>query len=187
MRANIFTSGKIYGRWTLLSSDYTTKYFGKNNRPVRCYLCKCECGKEKLVRGDYLLRGTSKSCGCLRSDRAREKGKSQRTEDSYHNLIYGECKRSSKYRGIDFNLTKSQHRDIITKPCKYCGQKPFIRENVRCGIPFPHLGIDRIDNTIGYNIENCVPCCSICNSMKMDHSLEDFYNHIIKIIRHTNI
>jgi len=187
MKANTFIVGQTYGRWTILSSDHTTQYFGKNKRPVRCYSCRCECGKEKLVRGDYLLHGTSQSCGCLRSDRARESGKNQKTKTSYHNLIYGECKRSAAYRKINFNLTKDQHYNIITQPCEYCGKKPFIRENVRSGIPFPHLGIDRIDSTKGYNIDNCVPCCSMCNSMKLNYSLDSFYDHIMKIIQYKNL
>lgn len=28
--------------------------------------CKCKCGTEKLVRGDGLKNGTTKSCGCYK-------------------------------------------------------------------------------------------------------------------------
>ena len=35
-------------------------------------------------------------------------------------------------------------------------------------------GIDRVDNNRGYEIENVVPCCTSCNSAKMDLSKEDF-------------
>lgn len=45
-------------------------------------------------------------------------------------------------------------------------------------------GIDRIDSTKGYSADNCVPCCSKCNRMKLDHSIEDFKNHISKIYNH---
>lgn len=30
------------------------------------YLCKCDCGKEKIVIGRDLLSGNTKSCGCIR-------------------------------------------------------------------------------------------------------------------------
>lgn len=43
-----------YGRWTILEEKE-----GK-------FLCKCECGVEKLVNPSYLIDGRSKSCGCLR-------------------------------------------------------------------------------------------------------------------------
>jgi 5-methylcytosine-specific restriction endonuclease McrA len=30
-------------------------------------------------------------------------------------------------------------------------------------------GIDRVDNSIGYTPDNCVPCCTQCNRIKLDH------------------
>lgn len=181
MKPNTFSVGEKYDRWEVLSSSHTIQYYGKNNRPVRCYLCKCECGKEQLVRGDYLLQGRSKSCGCLRSDRAKQVGIKQKTKTSYHNLIYGDCKRSAKHRKKEWNLTKEQHYDIICKPCFYCGTEPILRES-KVGIPFPHWGIDRYDNMKGYVYENCVPCCPTCNSMKMNLDSKTFINHIKQII-----
>ena len=56
--------------------------FGNYNRPARCVNCKCDCGTEKWVRGDYLINGRSKSCGCLRSEQAKLKGKIQKTKTS---------------------------------------------------------------------------------------------------------
>ena len=32
------------------------------------YLCKCECGKEVIVRGAYLRNGNTKSCGCIHNE-----------------------------------------------------------------------------------------------------------------------
>ncbi len=182
MKPNTFCLGEKYNRWEIISSLHTTNYFGKNNRPVRCYLCRCECGKEQLVRSDYLIQGRSKSCGCLRSDRARQIGIKQKTKTSYHNLIYGDCKRSAKHRNKEWNLTKEEHLDIITKPCLYCGKEPILRES-KVGIPFPHWGVDRKDNTKGYIYDNCVSCCPTCNTMKMNLDTTTFIDHIKQIIK----
>ena len=40
---------------------------GNNKWGSSLWLCKCDCGIEKVVIGDNLKRGCTKSCGCLRS------------------------------------------------------------------------------------------------------------------------
>ena len=37
------------------------------------YLCKCECGKEVIVKASYLRNGNTKSCGCLRKAKLMER------------------------------------------------------------------------------------------------------------------
>lgn len=62
------------------------------------------------------------------------------------------CK--DKKRGFEFNIT---HRwfaeNIITQPCTYCGNT----KNVGC---------DRIDNSKGHTIENVIPACYDCNTLR---------------------
>jgi len=180
MKPNTFIVGEKYNRWVVINDSHQTQYFGKNNRPVRCFLCECECGKQQFVRGDYLTQNRSKSCGCLRSEIAKLTGKKQKTITSYHNKIYGDSKRSAKHRGKEWFLSKQEHLDIITKSCYYCEENPILRKS-NIGVPFPHWGIDRQDNNIGYTVNNSVSCCSICNTMKMDLSIENFSNHIKKL------
>ncbi len=52
-------TGKKFNRWTVLKRVENDKY----NNPQ--YLCKCECGTVKIIRGYALKKGASKSCGCL--------------------------------------------------------------------------------------------------------------------------
>ena len=52
--------GQQYGYWTVLED---AGWIGSNH----CYLCRCECGKEKTVAGTSLKSGSSKSCGCHKS------------------------------------------------------------------------------------------------------------------------
>ena len=42
-----------------------------------------------------------------------------------------------------------------------------------CGNAAPN-GIDRVNNEIGYKLDNCKPCCKHCNYVKGDLSIEDF-------------
>ena len=42
---------------------------------LRYFLCKCDCGKEKLVRFGNLMCGAIRSCGCLRKETVKENAK----------------------------------------------------------------------------------------------------------------
>ena len=57
--------GETFGRLTVTSLSEP-----KNGH--RYWFCKCSCGNEKEVSGGILKRGDVKSCGCLRSETARE-------------------------------------------------------------------------------------------------------------------
>jgi hypothetical protein len=81
---------------------------------------------------------------------------------------FSQYKGDAKRRNYEFSLTFEQFSELINKECHYC---PTI----------PARGIDRVDNTQGYIPSNCVSCCSKCNEMKMDKSVQEFYSHIEKI------
>jgi hypothetical protein len=61
--------GEKYGRWTVVADDGT----GTHNKG-RKVLCRCECGKERMVDPRSLKSGASKSCGCLRRETNAAKG-----------------------------------------------------------------------------------------------------------------
>ena len=59
MSSLIDLTGQTFGRLTVL------KYHGVNDKGIHMWLCRCECGNEKVVRGDALRYGITRSCGCL--------------------------------------------------------------------------------------------------------------------------
>jgi hypothetical protein len=180
-----------FNRWTVIDSTPVIKRYGKNHanskgRPVRSFLCRCDCGTERIVRGDYLHRETSKSCGCLTKEVARTKGRKQRTKESYHNLLICSTKSNAKQRHLFFDLTKEEHLFLIEQPCFYCGLMPIMpttKQAKRTGIPFPHHGIDRKDSATGYIKMNCVSCCSVCNYMKHTLTIEQFIDQCRLIVQ----
>lgn len=69
MTTRINIKGRTFGRWLVIS--FFGRAAGGSGHSV--WRCKCECGAEKIIDGMSLLRGASKSCGCLRRDVTREK------------------------------------------------------------------------------------------------------------------
>lgn len=61
-------TGLPFGRWTVQRFSHTE---GEHYH----WLCRCDCGNSGTPRADMLQAGESKSCGCLRADRARETGR----------------------------------------------------------------------------------------------------------------
>jgi hypothetical protein len=51
--------GETFSRWYVVAR-------GKTIARQTYYLCRCSCGNTKEITRQSLLRGTSKSCGCLR-------------------------------------------------------------------------------------------------------------------------
>ena len=66
--------GQKFGRFTVLEFDKVDKgsYYWK---------CVCECGNHKNITSSNLLRGTSKSCGCLKKELAKTKKREMCIED----------------------------------------------------------------------------------------------------------
>ena len=51
--------GKKYNKLTVLELDHTDKHYHK------FFKCRCDCGKEVVLRSDKIDSGKTKSCGCL--------------------------------------------------------------------------------------------------------------------------
>lgn len=88
--------------------------------------------------------------------------------------IYRRYKSSAVKRDIAFDLTKDQFMSLIESTCVYCGT-------------VEQVGVDRIDNSVGYTLENSASCCHYCNRMKWTHNKEAFLSHIAKIAKHRGI
>lgn len=99
-----------------------------------------------------------------------------REEVSSMHAIMNNYKRSAKQRGFNFYLTEEQFYEISQKNCYYCGIIPSQKNG-----GFTYNGIDRIDNTKGYSIDNIVPCCGICNRAKGNLTLPEFKDWIGRV------
>jgi hypothetical protein len=169
-------TGKIFGRLTVI------KYMNKYK-----WLCKCSCGNEKEIRSDMLKSGTTKSCGCLQketcSNLAKKYNKNKLFEDrtlAAFNQLYGNYKYSAKRRNYIFELTKEEFKNLTKQKCYYCDTEPIQIHKCNSSI-YIYNGIDRINNDLGYNINNCVPCCGDCNKLKYQKSFSDYVEYIKRV------
>lgn len=55
-RCTIDLTGRTFGRLTVIQYDHS-----KNGA---YWLCRCECGKTKVIKGNSLTKGVTTSCGC---------------------------------------------------------------------------------------------------------------------------
>lgn len=77
---------------------------------------------------------------------------------------------ASRRRGIEHLIGCSLFASYFRMPCAYCGMPPSGKGYGGSR----HSGVDRVDNEVGYEAGNLLPCCSWCNYAKRDMSLLDF-------------
>jgi hypothetical protein len=174
--------GDVFGHLTVIKRLPRLRTKPKRSR----FLCECSCGNYKKIDAGNLRKPGKRSCGCVRRKQAIEKGKNQRTIKSFFNYFYGNYKRTASYRSIKFSLSLSQFQTLAMQPCFYCAAPPILKTNTP-GIPVPIHGLDRVNNRLGYTIENCVPCCKTCNTMKLDLSLDEFKTYITKLFQRKHL
>lgn len=165
-------------------------------------LIECECGNIKEKDSSHV------SAGCLTCGNGcpiSKKLKSQmRKGISLTSLmlpagvtgfrrLFDMYKRRAKKFSRDFSLTEDEFRSLTKSNCYYCGEPPSMvyihkeknsTEQAKENGKYIYNSVDRIDSGLGYTVENSRPCCKICNTMKLNHSEEDFVEHIKKVYEH---
>lgn len=121
----------------------------------------CEdCGKQ--VESIY-----AKFCIDCKVLKRRATAKANKDKYQYHKqpkVRYATYKRGALRRGYVFELTLEEFNNLWNAPCSYCAE------------PINGIGIDRINNSIGYTLNNTCACCTDCNMMKGKMSKEQFIN-----------
>ena len=83
MNSNVFQdlTGKRFGRLIVLNRAHTDKHTNIY------WLCLCNCGNTKVIRGTHLKTGLTRSCECLHKEAAAKQGHTKRTHGhtSYDN------------------------------------------------------------------------------------------------------
>jgi len=130
---------------------YNNTYRKKNAEKYRCY--------QREYARKYRKKNKEKVSEINRNWKIRNKEKTREYSRRYRltpKSRYGKYKRSAKERGYKFELSLNQFSEILfssSVKCFYCGSKT-------------KLGLDRVNNKIGYCITNIVSACWSCNKLK---------------------
>jgi len=165
---NIDLKGQRFERLLVLEAA------GKDHRGNRLWRCLCDCGNITEVITWRLRSGNTRSCGCIKDEQRKNLNLLPSGEAAFTQLFY-QYQGGAKDRGIEWSLSKELFRELVETNCSYCGRVPFqIKSPKGANGSYIHGGIDRIDSTLGYSAENSVPCCKVCNFMKLDMTREAF-------------
>ena len=141
--------GRRFGRLVVIAR-------GENRGIKPGWLCRCDCGTEKELRGGDLRKGLTSSCGCLRNERV-----------SAAISTHGDARRSGKRPEYNVWLNvRSRCSNPKNKAFKYYGGHGISicarwRDDYSAFIadmgyrPSPKHTIDRIDNDGNYEPGNC--------------------------------
>ena len=165
---------------------FAIRKVGKNRFGHSIWLCDCDCGGRTRTLSSSLIRGYTRSCGCLRKGR-----KYLPDGEAAFNILLRKYKASASDRGYSFRLSRQSFKKLTLSGCFYCGMEPnqTVKVSNRHNLNknYIHNGLDRVNNSKGYSIQNCVPCCSSCNYSKRDLSQKEFLSKVSKICNHLNL
>jgi len=140
------------------------------------WICKCTCGNETVIKQKYLL--TTKSCGCLRGI----KGSQHVSWNGYGELSgaqFSKYRNEAQKRDLSFNITVKNAWD------------QFIVQDSKCALTGLDLimksrshgtaSLDRIDSSLGYEINNIQWIHKWMNMLKSDLKEQDLFG-IVKAV-----
>ena len=145
MRKKLDLRGQVFHRLTVLRENGRDKY----NRVL--WLCRCECGKEVVVRDDNLRNENTKSCGCYQREAST-------THGMHKTRLYSVWQSMLKRAGATKGASEEVKRAYQDRGITVCDGW-LVFENFR-DWALSHgysddLEIDRRDNDKGYCPDNC--------------------------------
>jgi len=141
-----------FGRLTVKS------LFSRDRNHNKRWLCLCDCGNEKVVLGDKLKNGNTKSCGCYQTEfrnalvTTANEERREYTKNSWTAML-GRCtnpKYPSYFRYGAKGITVCDRWRLGES-----GQTGWVCFYADMGPRPADQTLDRIDNSKGYSPENC--------------------------------
>lgn len=141
---NLDLTGQKFGRWTVIDRG-----LNKDNRVA--WNCICECGNTNIIITRSLVKGLSKSCGCLVRDKGYKHGHNKTTGTSTEYNSWHQMKQRC------LNPNDKRYEDYGGRGITIC-ERWMDFNNFLADMgekPDKSYSIDRIDNEKGYYPGNC--------------------------------
>lgn len=148
-KSKIIGEGEKFGKWIVIKRE------GYLHRKI-AYLCRCDCGRESVVSGSELRKGTTSSCGCNRKGRVTH---------GLSGFKWYQAWRARQRRNSDIGWSPEMEdllRRILTR-CVICEGSSSLE----------------VDHLYAFNKGgklspgNTVILCRKCNAIKSDKDLEN--------------
>lgn len=176
MKKSVDYTGQTIGMW------YFDNFAG--NIPgikTKLWNVHCiNCGAKRIKQSDQAQRGVvCKTCRGL--------------PFGYNGMkaMYRAYKKNAENDGKSFNIEIDDFWRLTSMICHYCrvswskvftGRKKDEKDlwcQYRCN------GLDRLNNAVGYELENVVACCFPCNRAKHMMSYNDFQEWLARVVKHS--
>ena len=143
-------TGQRFGRLLVI------KRVGSTKDGQKTYLCRCDCGKEKIIRSGNLRSGRTISCGCASAERVRKRNKASTIHGGCGTRLYtiwGDMKNRCTYKGaINWHLYGGRGISVCEE---WKNDFANFRDWAIANGYSDELQLDRIDNNGNYEPGNC--------------------------------
>lgn len=139
-----------FGKLTVIGLYEIRQYKSPRNMQTKPYwVCECECGEIKVVRGEHLSSGRTKSCGCAAKNNASKHGHASRMSNSpeYRAWVFMNNRVNSRephklksYGDVGVDQRWSKFETFLSD----MGEKPSTEHS-----------LDRINPFMPYCVDNC--------------------------------
>lgn len=162
----------VYNQVMTTKTNYNKEYWVKNKIRIMQKRKDNEYYKDYYARNiEYQrnrLKEYKRSWTLKNPERAKEINRNaliKWKENNQASYRYSAILKNCKKRRREISITKNDFIDWFNKTeksCSYCGISEEFSKKIKQKV----LEIDRIDNSIGYKLDNIVFACYICNGLK---------------------
>jgi hypothetical protein len=139
--------GRRFGRLVVLSQN------GKDKRNNTTWLCQCDCGNQKSINRTGLVKGTTRSCGCLQKEMVRDLKLSHNlSSHRLHRIWFAMVQRCANKDNKNFPNYGGRGITVCEEWLDFLSFYKWANDNGYSD----SLTIERTNNDGGYSPSNCV-------------------------------